>query len=130
MTEELGARILINDRNVSEWEWHGHRRINAVHVDVMLFAVSSLEIRDEFMRRIRARFEVTGGEEEATEFCGLEFTRDWDARTVSLKQTAFARQIIDTYDVWDCNPEETPFKVGAPSLDPQHGGASDVETFD
>ena len=76
MTEELGARVLINDRNIFEWEWHGHRRINAVHVDVMLFAVSSLEIRDEFMRRIRARFEVTGGEEEATEFCGLEITRD------------------------------------------------------
>ena len=126
MTEELGARILINDRHVSEWVWYGHRRINAVHVDVMLFAVSSLEIRDEFMRRIRARFEVTGGEEEATEFCGLEFTRDWDARTVSLKQTAFARQMMDTYDVWDCNPEETPFKAGAPPLDPHHGDASDV----
>ena len=51
----------------------------------MLFAVSSLEIRDEIMRRTRARFEVTGGEDEATEFCGLEITRDWDARTVPLK---------------------------------------------
>ena len=96
----------------------------------MLLAVSSLEIRDEFMRRIRARFEVTGGEEEATEFCGLEITRDWDAHTVPLKQTAFARQMMDKYDVWDCNPEETPFKVGALPLDPHHGDASDVETFD
>ena len=60
MTEELGARLLINDRNVFEWEWQGHRMYGAVHVDDMLFAVSSLEIRDEFMRRIRARFEVTG----------------------------------------------------------------------
>ena len=68
MTEELGAGILINDRDVFEWEWHGNRLIGAVHVDDMLFAVSSLEIRDEFMRRISARFEVTGGEEEATEF--------------------------------------------------------------
>ena len=82
----------------------------------MLLAVSSVEIRDGFMRRIRARFEVTGGEEEATEFCGLEITRDWDARTVSLKQIAFARQMKDTYDVWDCNPEKTSFKVGAPLL--------------
>ena len=130
MTEELGARLLINDRNVFEWEWQGHRMYGAVHVDDMLFAVSSLEIRDEFMRRIRARFEVTGGEDEATEFCGMEITRDWDARTISLKQTAFARQMMDTYGVWDCNPEETPFKVGAPPLDPHQGDVSDVETFD
>ena len=96
----------------------------------MLLAVSSLEIRDELMRRNRARFEGTGGEEEATEFCGLVVIRDWDARTVSLKQTAFPRQMMDTYDIWDCNPEETTFKVGAPSLDPHHGGAPDVETSD
>ena len=66
------------------------------------------------MRRIRARFEVTGGENEATEFCGVEMTRDWDARTVSLKQTAFTRQMIYTCEVWVCNPEKTPFKIGAP----------------
>ena len=78
MTEELGARIFINDRDVFEWEWHGHRLVGAVHVGVMLFAVSSLEIRDEFMRWIRAVFEATGGEEEATEFCRLGITRDWD----------------------------------------------------
>ena len=123
MTEELGARTPIKDRNVFEWKWHGHRRFGAVHVVAMLFAVSSLEIREEFMRRIRAVFEVTGSEEEATEFCGLEITLDWDARTVSLKQTASARQVMDTYGVWDCNPGETPFKVGAPPLEPHDGEA-------
>ena len=82
------------------------------------------------MRRIRARFEVTGGGDEATEFCGLEITRDWDARTVLLNQTDFARQMMHTYGVWDCNPEETPFKVGTPPLEPHRGGVSDVETFD
>ena len=64
--------ILINDRNVFEWEWHGHRLVGAVHADDMLLAVSSLEIQDELMRRIRAVFEVTGWEEEAAEFFGLE----------------------------------------------------------
>ena len=75
-------------------------------------------------------FQVTGGEEQATEFCGLGVTRDWDARTVSLKQAAFVRQVMDTCDVWDCTPEETPFKVGAPPLDPRDGDASEVEAFD
>ena len=62
LTEELGARTRINDRNV--------------------FAVNSLEIRHEFMRWPRALFKITGGKEEATKFHGLEITRDWDAHTV------------------------------------------------
>lgn len=37
---------------------------------------------------------------------------------------------MDTCDVCDCNPEETPFKVGAPPLEPHRGTASDVENFD
>ena len=45
MTEKLGARLLVNDRNVFEWEWQWNRLIGAVRVDGMLFAVSSLEIR-------------------------------------------------------------------------------------
>ena len=127
---KLGAKILINDRNVFEWEWRGHRLFGAVHVDDMLFAVSSLEIRDEFMRRLRAEFEVTGGEEEATDFCGLEITRNWDAHTVSLKQTAFARKMMETYGMLDTNPEPTPLRVGAPKLEPWAGETTEIETFD
>ena len=130
MKEELGGRIPINDRNVFGWEWHGHRLIGAVHVDGMLLAVSSLEVRGEFMQQIRAVFQVTGDEEEAAELCGLEITRDWGARTTTPKQTAFARQMIDTCDEWECNQEETPFKMGAPPLEPNRGGAPDVEIFD
>ena len=43
------------------------------------------------MKRLKADFRVAGGEEEATEFCGLEIGRDWDARTITLKQEAYAR---------------------------------------
>ena len=127
---KLGARILVNDRNVFEWEWQGQRLFGAVHVDDMLFAVSSLEIRDEFMRRLRDEFEVTGGEEEATDFCGLEITRDWDNHTVSLKQTAFARKMMASYGMLHTNPELTPLRVGAPKLEPWEGEATEVETFD
>ena len=38
--------------------------------------------------------------------------------------------MMDTYDVWDCNPAETPFKVSAPPLNPHQGDASEVGTFD
>ena len=73
--------------------------IGGIHVDDVLFAVSSLEIRDEFMRRLKAEFQVTGGEAEAAEFCGLVIVRDWDNHTITLKQEAFARRLMDKYGV-------------------------------
>ena len=75
--EKLGAKLFIHDHNAFKWEWHGNRLTEGIHVDDALFAVTSLEIRDEFMKRLKAEFLVTGGEEGATEFCGLEIERDW-----------------------------------------------------
>ena len=69
-----------------------HREI---HVDDALFAVTSLEIRDEFTKRLKAEFQVTGGEEGATEFCGLGVERDWGAHTIPLNQEAAACRLMD-----------------------------------
>ena len=96
----------------------------------MLFAVSSLEIRDEFMRRLKAEFEVTGGEAEATEFCGLEIVRDWDNHTITLKQEAFARRLMDKYGVWDSRPESTPYRLRRPKLEPSLTPPDEAMTFD
>jgi len=97
--EKLGAKLFIHDRNAFEWEWHGHRLIGGIHVDDVLFAVTSLEIRHEFMKRLKTEFRVTGGDEEATKFCGLETERDWNARTITLKQEAFARRLMGKCDM-------------------------------
>ena len=93
--------------------------MGACHVDDILFCVSSLAIRDEFMRRLKATFRVTGGEEEATEFCGLQIVRDWKARTITLTQEAFARKMLAKYDV-SGRAEATPLKIQAGAL---HGRA-------
>jgi hypothetical protein len=101
--DKIGATLFVHDRNAFEWEWNGHRLIGCIHVDDVLFAVSSLDIRniirDEFMRRLRAEFLVTGGDDEATTFCGLEIERNWDDHTVTLTQKAFARKLMDKYDM-------------------------------
>ena len=82
LTDELGARLFTHDRNVFEWDWEGETLHGAIHVDDILLSVSSLTIRDEFMRRLKAKYRVTGGEEEATEFCGIQIVRDWAKHTV------------------------------------------------
>jgi len=128
--EKIGANLYIHDRNAFEWEWNGHRLIGCIHVDDVLFAVSSLDIRDEFMRRLRAEFLVTGGDEEATTFCGLEIERNWDDHTVTLTQKSFARKLMDKYDMWDFQPELTPARVGASKLVPATEKQSEEDTFD
>ena len=129
-SEKIGATLFVHDRNAFEWEWNGHRLIGCIHVDDVLFAVSSLDIRDEFMRRLRSEFLVTGGDEEATTFCGLEIERNWDKRTVTLTQNTFARKLMDKYEMWDSQPECTPARVGGAKLVPATEKQSEEDTFD
>ena len=42
--EKLGAKLFIHDRDAFEWEWQGYRLIGCIHVDGILFVMSSLEI--------------------------------------------------------------------------------------
>ena len=129
LTVELGAKLFITDRDAFEWEWGGERLVGACHVDDILFCVSSLAIRDEFMRRLKATFRVTGGEEEATEFCGLQIVRDWNARTITLTQEAFARKMLAKYDV-SGRAEATPLKVSKSKLEPYTGEPCEETSFD
>jgi hypothetical protein len=73
---------------------------------------------------------MTGGEEEATEFCGLEIRRDWEKKTVTLHQESFARQMMDKYDAWETRTEETPLKVSDKKMVAWDGQPTDVGVFD
>ena len=81
------------------------------------------------MRRLKATFRVTGGEEEATEFCGLQIVRDWNARTITLTQEAFARKMLAKYGV-SGRAEATPLKVSKSKLEPYTGEPCEETSFD
>jgi hypothetical protein len=129
-SEKIGATLLVHDRNAFEWEWNGHRLIGCIHVDDVLFAVFLLDIRDEFMRHLRYEFLVTGCDEEATTFCGLEIERNWDKHTVELTQNTFARKLMDEYEMWDSQPECTPAHAGGAKLVPATEKQSEEDTFE
>ena len=82
------------------------------------------------MKRLKAVFRVTGGDEEATEFCGLEIERDWNAHTITLKQGAFARQLMDKCDMWGALLEPTLFRVVGDKLQPSDGAEDTGASFD
>ena len=93
-----GARFYINDRNAFEWSFEGETMRGVVHVDDVLFAVSGTKIRAAFVSKLAAAFKVTGGVEEASEFCGLQLDRDWANHTVHLHQRSFAEAMVRKYE--------------------------------
>ena len=84
LTEEVGVRILVADRNVFKWEWNGKTLLAACHVDDVLFSPSGPRTHSEFLRRIRARFKITGGDEPVSRFCGYQFRYDGEAQTIEM----------------------------------------------
>ena len=121
-------RILVADLNVFKWEWNGVALLAACHVDDVLFSPSGPGIRAKFFRRIRARFGITGGEELVSQFCGYQFRYGARAQTIEMHQD-FARAVLAKYGAGDFKTVDTPFKVGAPPLEPWDETASDRGTL-
>ena len=81
-----GSAEKTSDRNVFKSQWKGQTLHGCIHVDDVLFA-GGAEIRAEFMRRVRAKNDVTGGDEPVTKFCGYGFCLTGRAR-VTWRQAA------------------------------------------
>ena len=134
-SEAMGCVFSVNDRNVLSWDWTDaagvtHYLKGALHVDDLLFIVSSEAIRAEFMRRLHARFTLTGGEDEATDYCGMQIRRDWVAQSVTLHQSKFAHKLMEKYDLIGKRVEPMPFKAGPHALVPWDGNPTDRDVFD
>ena len=50
LAEDVGARVLVSDRNVLKWAWRGMTLLMVVHVGDVLFTPSAPEIHAEFLR--------------------------------------------------------------------------------
>ena len=55
-------QIQLADLSAFKWELNGEALLAACHVDDALFSSSGPGVYAEFLRRIRARLEITGGE--------------------------------------------------------------------
>jgi len=129
-TEEVGVRILVADRNVFKWEWNGDTSLAACHVDDALFFPLGPGIHAEFLRRIRARFEITGGEELESIFCGYQFRFDGRTQAIEMHQEDVARAVLVKYGAEYLKPLDTPMEVGLPPFEPWDKTASDRGTLE
>lgn len=130
LAEDVGARVLVSDRNVLKWAWRGMTLLMVVHVDDVLFTPSTREIHMEFLRVVRSKFTITGGEEMVSKFCGYQFRFDAHAETITMHQEDFARALLTKYGATDWKPEATPLRVGDPPLEPFGGSATDRSSLE
>ena len=88
-------------------KWRGQVLIGVIHVGDILFVPSSESIRVEFLRRLRAEFDITGVEELAQDFCGFQF-RYGDDGSITLHQERFERLMLEKYGALGLRPRDTP----------------------
>jgi hypothetical protein len=143
LIEELDVRFYLNDRNAFEWT-HAYtddagttlteRLIGTLHVDDILMSVQGERVRAEFMRLLRARFVLTGCEnedDEATKFTGIQIRRDWARQTVTLHQSDYAAKLLEKHGLDGARTEPMPYKATHNHLVPWDGErVSEKEHFE
>ena len=127
---EVGVRFMLSERNVFRFDFEGEVLFGCCHVDDILFAPSSDRIRLEFLRRIRNRFAITGGDEPCTSFCGMELEHNAEKRTIKIHQSDFERRVLEKYGAMSLKPAPTPKKVGEGPLRRYGGVASEQHRMD
>ena len=125
----VGVEINPQERSVFRWSWEGECLIGCIHVDDILYSGGPV-IRAEFVRRIREKFEITGGDEPCEKFCGVQFAYDPRRSTITVHQKDFILAMLEKYDSLDVKPADTPMRVGAPPLKPNEGETVDPGVFD
>ena len=121
---------MVADRNAFKFEWEGEVLFGCCHVDDLLFAPSSTRIKDEFIRRVKTHFNVTGGDKRVDIFCGMQFEYDSEERSITMHQEDFERRMLTKYDAYGLKPVDTPKKCGQGPLEPFTGTASEESRLD
>jgi hypothetical protein len=66
----------------------------AMHVGDVLFTPLAPKVHAEFFRLVRAKFNITGGEEPVSKLCGCQFRFDVHAEAATMQQEDFARAVL------------------------------------
>ena len=128
---DIGVELLVTDRNEFKFRWQEQTLIGAIHVDDILFAPSSLDIKSEFLHRIRKVFSITGGDTRVEAFCGFQFRYDNINSSITIHQEKFERLMLEKYGALGSRSWDSPMHVSAveraASLRPWTGDSSPRE---
>ena len=85
----------------------GQILIIALYVDDILIACSSKSILDDMKQQLTARFKMKDLGESRI-ILGMDITRDYVNRTISLSQSRYAQKVIDRFGMTSARGQNTP----------------------
>ena len=90
---------------------YSKRIMLSAHIDDNLITAETTQVLEQFKRDFLSRFKGTD-EGEVSQYLGCEFVRDRARRTGELKQTAYAKRLLQKFDMWEAMPVKTPLEPG------------------
>lgn len=117
--EKLGAALLKAGLNRSRTDTCIYSRINgsdvlivAVYVDDLLIFSSNAQSKQRIKDQLQATFKMTDNG-KAKFILGMHIERDRAAGTISINQHKYLNEILERFNMADCNPVSTPVDVNA-----------------
>jgi hypothetical protein len=83
----------------------------ALYVDDIPLACNNTAWRVAFTAHVRSRFDIKD-QGELSDIIGMHITRDRAARTISLSQGKYVRELLEKHDMVECKPSSLPMDLG------------------
>ena len=84
----------------------------ALYVDDGLVSHNSDEAYAAFIKALSTRFELSAESTEVSWYLGVSIHRDWEKGTIKLSQEQYVKDLLERFEMTDCNPVLTPMEVG------------------
>jgi hypothetical protein len=99
----LGSRQLMSDPCIHIFEANGVFAMIALYVDNIPVACNNTAWWVAFTALACSRFDIKD-QGDMSDIIGMHITRDRAARTISLDQGKYVRELLDKHDMVDCKP--------------------------
>jgi hypothetical protein len=106
-----GWRQLMSDPCIYIFEADGVFAMTALYVDDIPVACNNTAWRVAFTALVRSRFDIKD-QGDLSDIIGMHITRDIAARTISMDQGKYVRELLDKHDMVDCKPSCVPMDPG------------------
>ncbi|QRW10540.1 Copia-like polyprotein/retrotransposon [Ceratobasidium sp. AG-Ba] len=109
--KEIGFTRCESDPAVFTYRRDGEEAILLAHVDDFLLAGSSRSFLDEIKVELKSVFDISDLG-PAHLFVGIEIVRNRTAKTITIHQARYVRDILSRFGMSDCKPVDTPMSEG------------------
>eukprot|EP00961_Rhodomonas_salina_P067311 903967-Rhodomonas_salina.2 len=110
---EYGFEALDADRTLFKLKTDdGTVMILALYVDDGLVSHNNDKAYAIFIKALSTRFELSAESTEVSWYLGVSIQRDWVKGTIKLSQEQYVKDLLNRFEMSDCNPVVTPLEVG------------------